>query len=71
MRTTMTKSFTIALVLSTLLTVPMFADREDAKRQQRGNDQQQTLVQRLINRIVHIFDVPIIIPPTDTQSTTT
>lgn len=72
MRTTTTKSFTIALVLTTLLAVPMFADREDAKRQQRGGDQQQqqTIVQRVIRRIVHIFDLPIVIQP-DTPSTTT
>ena len=71
MRTITTKSFTIALVLTTLLAVPTFADREDSKRQQRGNDQQQqTLVQRVINRIVHIFDLPVVIQP-DTTSTTT
>ena len=58
MRTTTTKSFTIALVLATILTAPLFAvSRDDAKRQPRGGDQQQqTIVQRIINRIVHIFD---------------
>ena len=63
MRTTTTKSFTIALVLTTLLTAPVFAiGREDAKRDPRGGgDQQQTIVHRLINQIVHIFDV-IIMP---------
>lgn len=72
MRTLTTKSFTIALVLTTLLSVPMFADREDAKRQQRGGDQQQqTVVQRIINRIVHIFDLPVVIQPDTTTSTTT
>ena len=65
MRTTTTKSFTIALVLTTLLAVPTFADREDAKRQQRGGDQQpqQTIVQKLINRLAHITDLPIVIQP--------
>jgi len=72
MRTTSTKSFTIALVLTTLLTAPMFAARDDAKRQPRGGDQQQqTIVQRLINKIVHIFDGPINTRPDDTVTTTT
>ncbi len=71
MRTTMTKSFTIALVLTTVLSVPMFAARDDAKRQPRGGDQQQqTIVQRVINRIVHIFDLPIIIQPSTPTTTT-
>ena len=64
MRTTTTKSFTIALVLTTLLTAPLFAGREDAKRQPRGGDQQPTIVQRLINKVVHVFDV-IIMPHPD------
>ena len=71
MRTTSTKSFTIALVLTTLLTAPMFAARDDAKRQPRGGDQQQTIVQRLINKIVHIFDGPITTRPDDPAATTT
>ena len=72
MRTTSTKSFTIALVLTTLLTAPMFAARDDAKRQPRGGDQQQqTIVQRLINKIVHIFDGPILTRPDDAPATTT
>jgi hypothetical protein len=72
MRTTSTKSFTIALVLTTLLTAPMFAARDDAKRQPRGGDQQQqTIVQRIINKIVHIFDgVPIVTRPDDPATTT-
>lgn len=71
MRTTSTKSFTIALVLTTLLAVPTFAARDDAKRQPRGGDQpQQTIVQRLINKIVHIFDLPIVPKPDDANTTT-
>lgn len=65
MRTTTTKSFTIALVLSTVLTAPLFAARDDAKRQPRGGDQQQTVVQRLINTVVHIFDGWIMPQPLD------
>jgi len=72
MRTTSTKSFTIALVLTSLLTAPLFAARDDAKRQPRGGDQQQqTIVQRLINKIVHLFDVPIVPRPDDSVCTTT
>ena len=64
MRTSTTKSFTIALVLTTLLTAPVFAaGREDAKRDPRGggDQQQQNVVQRLIHQVVHIFDT-IILP---------
>ena len=62
--TTTTKSFTIALVLTTVLTAPLFAGRDDAKRQPRGGDQQQqTIVQRLINTIVHIFDGTVMPQP--------
>jgi hypothetical protein len=71
MRTTSTKSFTIALALTTILTAPLFAARDDAKHQPRGGDQgQQTIVQRLINRIVHIFDGTIL-PHPDVPTTTT
>ena len=66
MRTTTSKSFTIALVLATVLAVPVFADREDAKRnrdQQQQQQQQQTIVQKLINKIVHLFDEPIVTQP--------
>lgn len=66
MRTTTTKSFTIALVLATVLTAPVFAARDDAKRELRGGEQQQqqqTIVQRLIKKIVHLFDEPIVTQP--------
>ena len=72
MRTTTTKSFTIALVLTTVLTAPLFAGRDDAKRQPRGGDQQQqqTIVQRLINKIVHIFDGTVMPQPSEPSTTT-
>ena len=66
MRTnTTTKSFTIALVLASVLAAPVFAARDDAKRELRGGEQQQqqTIVQRLINKIVHLFDDPILTQP--------
>jgi hypothetical protein len=65
MRNTTMKSFTIALVLTTVLTAPMFAAvRDGGKHDPRGGDQQQqTIVQRLINQIVHIFDGGILPHP--------
>ena len=65
MRTPTTKSFTIALALTAVLAAPVFgAPRDDAKRQPRGGDQQQqTIVQRLIDQIAHIFDIPILPHP--------
>lgn len=63
MRTTSTKSFTIALVLTALLATPIFADREDPRRQRGDQQPQQTVVQRVINGIVRILDLPVIIQP--------
>jgi hypothetical protein len=66
---TSTKSFTIALALVTLLTAPVFASRDGAKRPNR-DQQQPTVVQRVINHLKHLFDVPII-PQPDIPTTTT
>ena len=66
---TSTKSFTIALALVTLLTAPVFASRDDAKRQNR-DQQQPTIVQRVINHLKHLFDVPVI-PQPEIPTTTT
>ena len=75
MRTTTSKSFTIALALTTLLAVPVFAGRDDAKRQPRGGDQQPNIVQRFINKLVHVFDGVVVVPhpdvPSDSAVTTT
>jgi hypothetical protein len=68
MRTT-TKSFTLAFALATLLTAPLFAARDDARRQTRDH-QQPTIVQRVINHLKHIFDVPIITQPEIPTTTT-
>ena len=67
---TSTKSFTIALALVTLLTAPVFAAREDGKRPTREQQQQPTIVQRVINHLEHIFDVPVV-PQPDIPITTT
>lgn len=66
--TTTTKSFTIALVLATVLVTPTFAARDDAPRRNR-QDQQQTLIQRIVNRLKHVFDAPTIPLPTGTTTT--
>ena len=68
MRTT-TKSFTIAFALAALLTAPVFAARDDAKPPTR-DQQQPTIVQRVINHLKHLFDVPIITQP-EVPTTTT
>jgi hypothetical protein len=67
---TSTRSFTLALVLVTLLTAPVFAARDDAKRQPREQQQQPTIVQRVINHLKHVFDTPILTTP-DVPTTTT
>jgi hypothetical protein len=64
MRTT-TKSFAIALAVSTLLSAPVFAARNDGKHHPRTQDQQPSIMQRLLERVKHVLDVPIIPQPTD------
>ena len=70
MRTnTTTKSFTIALVLTTVLATPSFA-RE--ARQPRTPDQQpQTVVQRVVKHLKQLLGLPIIPVPGDDSSNTT
>jgi hypothetical protein len=69
MRTnTITKSFTIALVLTTVLATPIFA-RET--RQPRTPDQQpQTVVQRVVKHLKQLLGLPIIPVPDDNGSNT-
>ena len=69
MRTnTSTKSFTIALVLTTILATPTFA-RE--ARQPRTPDQQpQTVVQRVVKHLKQLLGLPIIPVPGDDNSNT-
>jgi hypothetical protein len=70
MRTnTNTKSFTIALVLTTVLATPSFA-RE--ARQPRTPDQQpQTVVQRVVKHLKQLLGLPIIPVPDDNSGSTT
>ena len=67
MRTnTSTKSFTIALVLTTILATPTFA-RE--ARQPRTPDQQpQTVVQRVVKHLKQLLGLPIIPVPDDNSN---
>ena len=62
MRTT--KTFAVALVVSTLLATPLFAAQPPAKRQPRTQDEQSTIV-RIMNHIKRLFDFPIVTQPTD------
>jgi len=65
MRTT-TKSFAIALAVSTLLSAPVFAARNDGKHHPRTQDQQQpSIMQRLMERVRQVLDVPVVPQPTD------
>ena len=69
MRTNTTKSFTIALAMTILLAVPTFAARDDAKHQPRQQPQQeQSLIQRVVNRLKKAFDLPIVPIPTSSIS---
>lgn len=56
---TATKSFAVAFVVSTLLTAPVFAASNNGKHP-RNQDQQPTIVQRVVNHLKRLFDVPII-----------
>jgi len=68
MRTnTITKSFTIALVLTTVLATPIFA-RET--REPRTQDQQPTVVQRVVKHLKQLFGLPIIPVPGENSSST-
>ena len=64
MRTTI-KSFAIAIAVSTLLSAPVFAARNDGKHHPRNQDQQPSIMQRLMDRVKHFLDVPVIPQPTD------
>jgi len=70
MRTnTSTKSFTIALVLTTVLATPTFA--REAKQPRTPDEQQQTVVQRVVRHLKQIFGLPIIPVPDNGSNTTT
>ena len=62
MRTT--KTFAVAIVVTSLLATPVFAVQQKAKRQARTQDEQPTIV-RIVNGIKHLFDLPIVTQPTD------
>jgi hypothetical protein len=62
---TITKSFAVALVVSTLVSAPVFAARNDVKHRARTQDEQPSIVQRVLNHIKHVFDVPVVTQPSD------
>ena len=69
MRTnTSTKSFTIALVLTTVLATPTFA--REAKQPRTPDQQPQTVVQRVVKHLKQLFGLPIIPIPDDNSNTT-
>ena len=68
MRTnTNTKSFTIALVLTTVLATPTFA--REAKQPRTPDQQPQTVVQRVVKHLKQLFGLPIIPIPDDSSNT--
>jgi len=70
MRTnTSTKSFTIALVLTTVLATPTFA--REAKQPRTPDQQPQTVVQRVVKHLKQLLGLPIIPVPGDDSSTNT
>ena len=69
MRTnTTTKSFTIALVLATVLATPSFA--REAKQPRTPDQQPQTVVQRVVKHLKQLLGLPIIPVPGDDNSNT-
>jgi len=69
MRTnTTTKSFTIALVLTTVLATPTFA--REAKQPRTPDQQPPTVVQRVVKHLKQLLGLPIIPVPDDNSSNT-
>ena len=62
------KPFAIAVVVSTLLTAPVFAAQSKAKSA-RTQDEQSPIV-RVLNRLKHLFDVPTVTQPSDVPTVT-
>jgi len=70
MRTnTTTKSFTIALVLTTVLATPSFA--REAKQPRTPDQQPQTVVQRVVKHLKQLLGLPIIPVPGDDNGSNT
>ena len=65
---TNTKSFTIALVLTTILATPTFA--REAKQPRTPDQQPQTVVQRVVKHLKQLFGLPIIPIPDDNSTNT-
>jgi hypothetical protein len=65
--TTITKPFTIALVLTTVLATPTFA--REAKQPRTPDQQPQTVVQRVVKHLKQLLGLPIIPVPDDNANT--
>ena len=69
MRTnTITKSFTIALALTTVLATPTFA--REAKQPRTPDQQPQTVVQRVVKHLKQLLGLPIIPVPGENGAST-
>ena len=66
---TNTKSFTLALVLTTVLAAPTFA--REAKQPRTPDQQPQTVVQRVVKHLKQLLGLPIIPVPGDDNSSNT
>ena len=66
---TNTKSFTIALILTTVLATPTFA--REAKQPRTPDQQPQTVVQRVVKHFKQLFGLPIVPIPGDNNGTNT
>jgi hypothetical protein len=66
---TNTKSFTIALVLTTILATPTFA--REAKQPRTPDQQPQTVVQRVVKHLKQLLGLPIIPVPGDDNGSNT
>jgi hypothetical protein len=56
MRTTTSKSLAAVLILTAVISTPVFAAGHDDPKRDPG-DRGGNVITRLINRIVHLFDV--------------
>jgi hypothetical protein len=66
MSTTTSKSLAAVLVLTAVLTTPLFAAGHDDPKHDFG-DRGGNVITRLIHRIVHLFDTPGAIFPVPPQ----
>ena len=66
MRTT--KTFAVAVIVSTLLTAPVFA--APSKTKQARTQDEQPLIIRVMNRVKHFLEIPIVTQPSESPIVT-